>query len=247
MLALQKIVQELAPKREAGPFDEVAKALMLRATETVVPEVAPALRANDGGGWIKDLITSLAPQLPNLLTGINNFVAQQHRLSIERLNHEARLRSQLIAQQRGAAPPAELAQEQIPAAAAPSPEEQAQLALQQQEQARQAAQMELFIDALTTTFFGGDDPEDAAITLLTGFPQIVQGLKTQLAPYGNWWENQQVMGFLRQTYPAMRPVLNRPEFGAWIARVWAELAAPVEEEEGAETPAQEAAPAVPKI
>jgi len=244
MLTLQKIVQEMAPKREAGPFDEVAKALMLRATETVVPEVVPASRGGDGGSWIRELVAPLLPQLPALVNGIGAFVAQQHRNSLERLSHEARLRAALIDRQRGAAPnpagPDPMAE--LPSQAPPSADEQAQVQAQQMEAAKGAAQMELFIDALTSMYFGGDDPQDAAVTLMTGFPQIVQGLKTQLAPYGEWWGNAMVLGHLRTAYPGMRPVLNHPEFPAWISQVWAELSAPPDGENGGENPP----PAVPR-
>lgn len=238
MLELQKIVQGLQPKREPGPFDDVAKALMLKAAEKVVPEAA--VGSGGGGSLVRDLVAPLIPQIPALIAGIGQFLQQQSRARREQLDHEFRLRAALIDRQRAAvsgqpAPPAEQLPSGEPQPPQPSEEEMAQQRAQQEAAAKGAAQMELFIDALTSMYFGGEDPQDAAITLTTGFPQVVAGLRVQLAPFGEWWKNGMVMGQLRNTYPALRPVLNHPEFPAWVSKLWAELSAPPQQDGATES------------
>lgn len=250
MLELQKIVQGLQPRREAGPFDEVAKALMLRAAETVVPGATGATVVAGGGeSWIEGLVKSLAPQIPALIQGVTQFITAQQRAANERLDREFRYRAALIDRQRGLNPAPAGADATNPLAGTQSPlseEEQAQLQLQQVQQAQAAAQMELFNNALTKMFFESEHPEDAAITLSAAFPAVVEGLKAQLTPYGEWWANPGVMAFLKSTYPALGPVLNSPQFPAWIAPVWVELTqVQIAEDEGENEEENEAVNSAP--
>jgi len=230
MVEMQRLVRELSPRRESGPMDKLAETLLARATENMLTGagggIAGALApAAEGAseGWVTSLVKSLAEKLPQILTAGQQMLAAQHRNQIERLDREFRYRQALIAQQRGQALTPGAVEVPLPAADAAPTDEQIQQRAQQEQQIREAAQMEQFINSLTQMFFADEDAQDAAITLNAAFPQIMQGLRVQLAQYPQWWSNPLVIGYLRSTYPAMTPVLTHPNFGTWISRVWAEF------------------------